>query len=488
MSVPASQEVLVFLADPNPQVRQMAMAAAAAFSAKGHPDRTLLVDKLKGPDGAPLTIWDGSPLDVLEQIKKLCRDQPLTVHDALSALINLSDSPSVALRIADAGFLAFLVSYIGDSVSLLADLACMLLSNLTKFDAAGARLLDLTVEDRPFYSFLSPQDLQLSLGGMDADPTEPDYEEKKRASQAAAERLASSMRDAPPAKLPALVKLLRAFEEGATVESSTASGADMRARVAESKQAAADADSDPVAMGADGRPSVNRKSNCNFLASVFANVSVIPRGREFLVTPMQQGRKDSADAYPVARLMVYTEHANLIRRGGVVSALKNILFIKRAHELLLAPPESDTNARRPPVDIFPYLLMPLIDGSELSKVDIEDQEALPPVCQLVDENKPREKDGALRLMLVESLLLLCTSLYGRECLRRRGAYIVVREAHLAEDKEEITEAILRLVNLLKRDESESTLKEADVAAEVGDETAGAPDGHEYEEDTVVEEL
>lgn len=37
----------------------------------------------------------------------------LTMHDALSALINLSDSPSVALRIGDEEFLRFLVAYIG---------------------------------------------------------------------------------------------------------------------------------------------------------------------------------------------------------------------------------------------------------------------------------------------------------------------------------------------------------------------------------------
>lgn len=35
------------------------------------------------------------------------------MHDALSALINLTDSPTVALRVGDADFLRFLVAYIG---------------------------------------------------------------------------------------------------------------------------------------------------------------------------------------------------------------------------------------------------------------------------------------------------------------------------------------------------------------------------------------
>ena len=111
---------------------------------------------------------------------------------------------------------------------------------------------------------------------------------------------------------------------------------------------------------------------------------------------------------------------------------------------------------------------------------MEDQEALPDACQLIDENKPRERDPSLRLMLVECLLLLCTSLYGRQSLRLRGVYVVVREAHLAEDREEIAEAVVRLVNLLKRDESESTVREE---AE-GDVDVGAED----EEEMAIEVL
>ena len=69
---------------------------------------------------------------------------------------------------------------------------------------------------------------------------------------------------------------------------------------------------------------------------------------------------------------------------------------------------------------------------------MEDQESLPESIQFIDEGKKREKDPALRLMLVDCLLLLCTGLYGRECLRYRGAYIVVREAHLREDDEKVS--------------------------------------------------
>ena len=101
-------------------------------------------------------------------------------------------------------------------------------------------------------------------------------------------------------------------------------------------------------------------------------------------------------------------------------------------------------------------------------------------------------------MLIECLLLLCTSLYGRQSLRARGVYVVVREAHLAENNDEvrvvrahshvadlqIAEAVVRLVNILKRDESEASMNEAGD----GEVDVGAEDNEEGDEDLVIEEL
>lgn len=492
MSLPTEVELLTFLADPNPQVRKEAIAAVVGFSAKDSPYRHLLLEPLKDSNGERVLGRDGDPLDVLHRLKEMCRDQPLAAHDAFSILVNLSDSPLGALKIGTRDFLEFLVSYIGDSVSLLADLACMVLSNLTKAEPVAVRLLETTVKDRPFYSYFSPADLQLSLSGFDADPNAPDFEEQRAKFNEATARLTKSLQQAEAKDVPAMYKLIRAFEEGATVETSESSGAKMRERANAQR-----ADSDkPVDVDQYGRPVVRRRSDCNFLASVFANITVIPRGREFFVQPFEGSDPALVDSYPVGRIVVYTEHASLIRRGGVISAMKNILFVKNKHQLLLAPAEHYADAQiagapamqeRPqsPLDVLPYILLPLIDGKELSKVDIEDQEALPEACQLVDENKPREKDPALRLMLVECLLLLCTSLYGRQCLRARGTYVVVREAHLAEDREEIAESVVRLVNLLKRDESEATIREG-AGGTGGDVDVGAED--EDEEEMPIEEL
>ncbi|EPQ31473.1 uncharacterized protein PFL1_00808 [Pseudozyma flocculosa PF-1] len=519
----AELEVLTFLTDPNAQVRQVALSNIVGFSAQTSPHRSLLLSKHKNPDGSPLLGRDGNEVDTIDDLKRLCQDQPITAHDAFSALINLSDSMVVARRIGDARFLEFLVHYIADPVSLLADLACMLLSNLTKVEPICAELLDLRVQARPFYDFIPTADLDAAVSGMDVEPSDPEYARKKAAAESYAKRLVDQANQSEE-QVPAMARLLDAFEEGATVDSQGSTLEAMKKRIQEAaKNEDGTKEKEEVEKGPDGRPRIRRKTNCNFLASVFANVTVLPRGRDWFVAPLSassaaasasaqaaaakadsttDGALPAATEYPVARIMAFTEHPNLIRRGGVISAMKNILFVKSAHKLLVAPPPAregeDEMLRgalrattRPPssVDILPYLLLPLCDGAEMAEVDFEDQETLPEECQMLPEDKKRERDPALRLMLVESLLLLCTNLYGRQCLRARGAYVVLRSAHLVEKDEKITEAVVRLVNILQRDESDATAKDLEDDAESRQEDVGAEEPLDSDdEDLVIEEL
>ncbi|PWZ00823.1 hypothetical protein BCV70DRAFT_200089 [Testicularia cyperi] len=521
---PPELEVLTFLSDPNAQVRQVALSNIVGFSAKTSPQRSLLTAKHRNRDGSPLMGRDGKEVDTIEDLKRLCQDQPITAHDAFSALINISDSLVLARKIGDKSFLEFLVRYIADPVSLLADLACMLLSNLTKLESICAILLDLHVQARPFYSFMPTEEMETALAGMEVEPDDPDFAKKKEAADNYAKKLTDQAKKMEE-KVPAMARLLDAFEEGATVTSQGSNLEAMKQRVQEAAQGekSESQEAEKIERGPDGRPRIKRKTNCNFLASVFANVTVLPRGRDWFVTPLsastaatsasaqaalarginEQGVAPPATEYPVARITAFTEHPNLIRRGGVISTLKNVLFVKSAHKLLVAPPPAREGedemlagalraTSRPPssVDILPYLLLPLCDGKELAEVDFEDQEELPEECQMLPEDKKREKDPALRLMLVESLLLLCTNLYGRQCLRARGAYVVVRSAHLVESDEKISEAVLRLVNILKRDESTSTAKDLEDDAAHEEDVGAEPidDEDEDEDDLRIEEL
>lgn len=218
-------ELLSFLSSENWQVRQVALSNLAGFSAKTHPRRGLLLLQDKP--------------DVIADLKRLTMDLTPTAHDAFSCLINLSDSILVSRRIATPDYLSFLVTYIFHPSSLLADLASMLLSNLTKLDSAAKQLVEMKVPG--------------SSIGM------------------------------PDEELTALELLLAAFDQGATVKASASSAAlEEMKKKAGSAISSGDAAAAEQAMksGPDAGAAAKdeeRKSHCNFLASVFANVTVVSR-------------------------------------------------------------------------------------------------------------------------------------------------------------------------------------------------------------------
>lgn len=176
-----------------------------------------------------------------------------------------------------------------------------------------------------------------------------------------------------------------------------------------------------------------------------------PSGRDFFTTPLSP---PDYSTIPLGRLFPYTEHPDLIRRGGVISSLKNALFVKSSHPALVAPPTNGSTLTPPlqrptstsstaTLDVLPALLLPLCDGSLFSGLDDEEQLNLPDELQFLEEEgegKKVERDSALRGMLVESLLLLGTTLYGRRCMRERGVYVVVRELHKREHDENVSAA------------------------------------------------
>lgn len=235
-----------------------------------------------------------------------------------------------------------------------------------------------------------------------------------------------------------------------------------------------------------------RKSNLHFLSSVFANISTIPAGRMFFLTPrpVDPLKAESDMEYPLTKLLVFTEHKDTIRRGGVASTLKNCAFYVQAHRAMLTPdseriavPPSSVEASG--MDILPYLLLPLAGPEEF---DLEDQELLPPALQFLPPTKTREPDPVLRLTHVETLLLLCTTRWGREHLRKNGVYEIVRALHENEQVDKISEHVERLVNFLKRDEGPET--EADDISSIADapEEAMAVALDSDDEDSRIEEI
>jgi hypothetical protein len=112
----------------------------------------------------------------------------------------------------------------------------------------------------------------------------------------------------------------------------------------------------------------------------------------------------------------------------------------------------------PGIGVLPYILLPLAGPEELDLEVVsvasftpltyyhmtQDQERLPPALQFLPPTKKREPDSVLRLTHVETLLLLCTTRWGREFLRHNGVYEIVRTAHEAEKVDKARHSVLLL--------------------------------------------
>lgn len=96
----------------------------------------------------------------------------------------------------------------------------------------------------------------------------------------------------------------------------------------------------------------NKNASFDFLAGVFANITTTPQGCQFFLST---STIDSTQR--LSKLMVFTEHKSIIRRGGCVSAIKNICYganvAQKGFEILL----------NPELNLLVYILLPL-SGSE----------------------------------------------------------------------------------------------------------------------------
>jgi len=86
--------------------------------------------------------------------------------------------------------------------------------------------------------------------------------------------------------------------------------------------------------------------------------------------------------------------------------LKNICFQSEENSWLLGPS----------VDLLPVILKPLC-GPEVAALDEDEMEKLPDELQYLDENIKREADDDLKIMLVETIMLLCNKKQDRIFVR-----------------------------------------------------------------------
>lgn len=115
------EELVGFLGSPQPQIRQLALENVVGYS--------------QGPQTA---IFKANGLAAVKNLKVIVSDIPPRAKHALTILVNLSQDADVRTELLrDNTFLEVLLSKLTDATYTNADLAAMLLANLSKDDAIG---------------------------------------------------------------------------------------------------------------------------------------------------------------------------------------------------------------------------------------------------------------------------------------------------------------------------------------------------------------
>jgi len=187
-----------------------------------------------------------------------------------------------------------------------------------------------------------------------------------------------------------------------------------------------------------------------YLGPALSNLSQLTEVREELV---------SQDSGLLLRLLPFTEYqGSAITRGGVVGCLRNCTFSLASHPWLIGPQ----------VDLVPRLVLPLA-GPTPEELTEEEVDSLPLDLQYLEEDKRIEGDQDIRTMLLEALTQLCATRQGREELRRRNIYLVLRQFHSQEQDGGVRLAAENLVDILIKTEEEikvDNYKEVEVPKDI----------------------
>ncbi|XP_066265607.1 protein HGH1 homolog [Branchiostoma lanceolatum] len=171
----------------------------------------------------------------------------------------------------------------------------------------------------------------------------------------------------------------------------------------------------------------------HYIGPMLSNLTQLREARQFIL---------DRERCVVQRLLPFTQYqGSVIRRGGIVGALKNCCFETAHHEWLL----SDD------VDILPFLMLPLAGPEEIAE---DEMEQLPDELQYLGEDKQREEEPNIRQMLLETLLQLCATKHGRKTLRDKHIYYILRELHTWESQPGLKLAVENVVQILISDEPE----------------------------------
>ncbi|KAJ1796745.1 Protein hgh1 [Coemansia sp. RSA 2399] len=334
-------ELVEFLNSPRPDVRELAVSYLTGFSSPGSDNFQSLVSRADR---------------LVQKLLVISHETPVAANSAMSILVNMTTDTNTCKHFADEDHISMIIRLIVNPACIVADLAAMLLSNITKLEPI-CRVLSLLK--------VSP---------------------------------ASGICNSPLA----LDQLTDVFVKGMDKK-------------------------------------YNKNAHFGYLASVFADVTNYPYGRRYFLERTAYDGK-----LPITKIMVFSEYPEVIRRGGVDSTMKNVCFDKEKHREILDPQETN---------LLPYIIRPLCGPEEY---EMEEMEHMPEEVQFLGDDKKRESDPRLRATLLEAVNLLCTTYDGREVLRAKKIYPILREMHKAETDETCLDLSYRAVQLLLGDESKET--------------------------------
>jgi hypothetical protein len=167
-------------------------------------------------------------------------------------------------------------------------------------------------------------------------------------------------------------------------------------------------------------------------ALFLANACASERGRQVLLS----AGEDDPRKQPLNSLLELLRDDNKDKRLAAASALRNCALAGDSHAALVQR-----------TDIIGVALVRLM--SPARPLSEEDLVGAPKEVQIAAASplslKP-EPHPEIRLMIVESLLLLCQSRAGRDALRMLRAYPVLRNWHLEEDDDGVRDAVESIVD------------------------------------------
>lgn len=188
------------------------------------------------------------------------------------------------------------------------------------------------------------------------------------------------------------------------------------------------------------------KSHHEWVLNLFNNISQLKEGRTFILE-----RKDV-----FRKILENVNSPSLIRRRSSLGTISNCLFETDYHEKILNDFKDDGTIDEND-HFISSILYPIMKGGY--DIDDEDRQSIPKkLLEGIDNNKEIEKDVECRSLIIDILIHLTGTRYGRDYMKKKNVYQIVREMDKQEESESISNKIYELIHFLVLDDPEESDK------------------------------